>query len=239
VSCWYTLAHNTVKVVVHNVSSSTPLWTYDYALSSGVYYEGTSDIDITDDGSYFIVGTLGDDANLNPEVHIFSRDSTPHIYYTVDMPGSMLSVDIMSDGSYATACGKHIHAHAMGRGGDIVMINTDITGIANTESIDHPGVSSMLEVYPNPFHNLAEIRFSILDTRYSIGQGINQTQLRVYDAAGRCVKTFSLESIIEDQESSILWSGVDDANRVLGCGVYFVELETQDQKITRKVIKLN
>lgn len=239
VSCWYTLAHNTVKVVVHNSSSSTPLWIYDYPVSSGTYQEGTSDIDITDDGSYFIVGTLGDDANLNPEVHIFQRDGTPQIYYTVDMPGSMLSVDIKSDGSYATACGKHIHLNAMGRGGDIVMIDTDITGITNTEAIDLSGVSTMLDVCPNLFHNFTRIRFSILDSRYSMKQGNRTAQLRIYDAAGRLVKSFNLESSIENQESSIFWSGVDDANRMLGCGVYFVQLETQDISITKKIVKLD
>jgi hypothetical protein len=129
VSCWYTGSHNTIKVAVHNVGSSTPLWTYDYPTSSGVYQESAADIDITNNGAYFIIGSWGDAENLNPEVHIFQRDTTPYVYYTVDMPGSIFSVDMSNDGTYATACGKHIHANVSGRGGDIIEIGTDIVGI--------------------------------------------------------------------------------------------------------------
>ncbi len=126
VSCWYSSSYNTVKVVVHNPGSSTPLWVYDYPQSNGTYQEIAGDVDITDDGKYFVVGSWGDAQNLNPEVHIFQRDDTPHLYYTTDMPGSVFSVDISGDGLYATAAGKHIHANVSGRGGDIVLIDTEL-----------------------------------------------------------------------------------------------------------------
>jgi hypothetical protein len=135
VSCWYTTAHNTIKVAVHNVGSPTPLWTYNYPTSSGVYQESPTDIDITSNGAYFIIGSWGDAGNVNPEVHIFQRDTIPYIYYTVDMPGSVFSVDISNDALYATACGKHIHANVSGRGGDIVQIGTDIVGIKDKSYI--------------------------------------------------------------------------------------------------------
>jgi len=128
VSCWYTTSHNSIKVAMHNVGSSVPLWIYDYPTSSGTYQESAADVDITNNGAYFIIGSWGDAANLNPEVHIFQRDTTPYVYYSVDMPGSMFSVDINNDGTYATACGKHIHANVSGRGGDIIEIGTDIVG---------------------------------------------------------------------------------------------------------------
>ena len=126
VSCWYYSSFNTLKVVVHNPGSSTPLWVYDYPQSSGTYQEVAGDVDITDDGSYFVVGSWGDIENLNPEIHIFQRDDTPHLLHTIDMPGSVFSVDISGDGLYATACGKHIHGNENGRGGDIVLIDTGL-----------------------------------------------------------------------------------------------------------------
>ncbi|MBN2619656.1 hypothetical protein JXB22_01095 [candidate division WOR-3 bacterium] len=139
VSCWYTGSHNTIKVAVHTISSPTPLWVYDYPISSGVYQESAADVDITNNGAYFIIGSWGDAANLNPEVHILQRDTLPHVYYTVDMPGSVFSVDMSNDGTYATACGKHIHANVSGRGGDIVEIGTDIVGKKEAASVscDH------------------------------------------------------------------------------------------------------
>ena len=234
VSCWYTLTHNTIKVVVHDTGSATPLWIYDYPISSGTYQEGCQDIDITDDGAYFIVGSLGDDANINPEVHIFQRDATPHVYYTVDMPGSMVSVDIQGDGSYATAAGKHIHLNAMGRGGDIVMINTDITGITDTEST-HLGVEPLsLDIYPNPFRECTKIKYSILDTRSLI----QNSAVSIYDASGRLVKVLGPVSSIENQGSEVLWDGTDQTNRQVGSGVYFVQLEADEQTVTKKIVKL-
>jgi hypothetical protein len=243
VSCWYTTTFTTLKVVVHDIGSSTPLWIYDYPVSSGAYQEDPMDVDITDDGQYFIVGSLGDDANINPEVHIFQRDNTPHIYYTVDMPGSVFSVDIANDGSYATAAGKHIHANAMGRGGDVVLINTDILGITNTESINVPVERLSLNIYPNPFKYETTIRFMIDDARCKEQElqnsnfAMRKHIMKIYDATGRLVKSFNLESRIQNRESPVSWNGTDSSNRKLPGGVYFVQLETEGQTITKKITK--
>ena len=231
ISCWYNMPHNTIKVVVHDTASSIPLWIYDYPTSSGTYQEVCYDIDITDDGAYFIIGSWGDDANLNPEVHIFQRDSMPHIYYTVDMPGSVFSVDIANDGSYATAAGKHIHANVTGRGGDVVMINTDITGITNTGSVDFPIEYLSLDVSPNPFTQETDIQYQITDNSREIW-------LKIYDTSGILVKSmFGLSSVI-GHPLSVNWDGTDQANRQLPGGIYFVQLETGEHIISQKIVKL-
>jgi hypothetical protein len=229
VSCWYTLSHTTIKVAVHDTSSSTPLWTYDYPTSSGVWGEGTQDIDITDDGKYFIVGSLGDSASTNPEVHIFQRDTTPHVYYTVDMPGSVVSVDIAGDGSYATACGKHVHLGVMGRGGDIVLINTDIsTGVKED---DHTVTSGSMDISirPNPFSTL---------TRISVGkvQSAQSMELGIYDATGKLVRSLRPSSYA--LRSTLIWDGRDDQGRSLPGGVYFLEVTVAGQEATKEIILL-
>ncbi len=229
VSCWYTLSHNTIKVAVHDTSSSTPLWTYDYPTSSGAWGEGTQDIDITDDGKYFIVGSLGDSASTNPEVHIFQRDTTPHIYYTVDMPGSMVSVDITSDGSYATACGKHIHLGVMGRGGDIVLINTDLgTGVKENDNRVTSG-SMDISINPNPFRDIARITIGM-------EQSAQNMELSIYDAAGKLVRSFRPTPFT--LRPTLIWDGRDDQNRLLPSGVYFLEVETAGQKATKEIVLL-
>jgi hypothetical protein len=244
VSCWYNTPHNTIKVVVHDTASSTPLWIYDYPTSSGTYQEVCYDIDITDDGAYFIIGSWGDDANLNPEVHIFQRDTTPHIYYTVDMPGSVFSVDIANDGSYATAAGKHIHANVTGRGGDVVMINTDITGITTAEYDDLRDESILLDVYPNPFRDVTQIRFMIGEANQNISGSAGRASeyqhpdLSIYDISGRLVRDFSLATTYCLLPTVVSWDGTDQANRRLGSGVYFVQLETDERVVMEKIIKL-
>jgi WD40 repeat protein len=121
VSCWYSSSFSTVKVAVHDWSSSTPLWIYDYPQSNGVYNELARDVDISDDGKFFVVGSQGDQQDLNHEVHIFWRDKTPHLLHTNNMPGSVFSVDISGDGRYVTAAGKYVHANVPGQGGYIVL----------------------------------------------------------------------------------------------------------------------
>ncbi len=126
VAGWYASSFNSARITVHNSTSAVPIWSYTFAPSSGLYQESIRDIEMSTDGRYIIVGSWGDDANINPEVHIFDRDAGGTPYFTVDMPGSVFSVDISDDGNYATACGKHVHANVSGHGGDVVAIDLDL-----------------------------------------------------------------------------------------------------------------
>jgi hypothetical protein len=71
-------------------------------------------------------------------------------------------------------------------------------------------------------------------------QGIagKKVSLKVYDATGRLVKDFS--PLLSDigYQSSIIWDAKDDHNRKLSSGVYFIRLETEDHKATKKAILL-
>jgi hypothetical protein len=141
----------TLRVMEWNGASYQELWNW----SPGGHYVGR--IAISTDGSTIVSGDAG---NINPEVNIFQRDTIPHIFYSVDMPGSMFSADISSDGNYVTACGKHIHANVSGRGGDIVMIGTDIVGISENDLVDLHSNLVLLSAYPNPFTKSIIINFS-------------------------------------------------------------------------------
>lgn len=229
VSCWYTTAHNTIKVAVHNAGSSTPLWVYDYPTSSGVYQESAADVDITNSGKYFIIGSWGDANNINPEVHIFQRDTTPYVYYTVDMPGSIFSVDISSDGMYATACGKHIHANVSGRGGDIVQIGTDIVGTSENGATG-PYSNVILDVHPNPFTKSTGIR-------YWIGSSATDIELKIYDISGKLVKSFlhlTRDALL--QPTLLFWDGTDDYGHELPTGVYFVKLQIDEHVESKNLV---
>jgi hypothetical protein len=113
-----------------------------------------------------------------------------------------------------------------------VFLRENVTPQAVTENEKQRAVSRILNVTPNPFCDKTEIRYSIHDTGYLIYDPI----LKIYDAGGRLVKSFDLLSSIEYQESSISWSGVDDANRQLGSGVYFVVLSTDKSVQSERLI---
>jgi hypothetical protein len=86
-----------------------------------------------------------------------------------------------------------------------------------------------IRVYPNPFKHVTRIGYSILARPTShgsvggTGYSIQNVTLRIYDASGRIVNTFSPASSIEKQESEVMWDGTDQFNHQLGSGVYFVE----------------
>ncbi|RKX69935.1 hypothetical protein DRP53_06650 [candidate division WOR-3 bacterium] len=97
------------------------------------------------------------------------------------------------------------------------------TGNNSSES-EEP--TTTLFVAPNPFKNRVTIGWHFKDR--------NEVSLRIYDATGRLVKEF----ILPTASTVISWDGRDDSGRKVGCGVYFVRLETGDQKFTRKVLLL-
>lgn len=101
-----------------------------------------------------------------------------------------------------------------------------------TEHDDEITTNCALNVLPNPFSKLTHIRYSILDTRCSI----QNSALAIYDVSGRLVKSFNLESSIQNQESAVFWDGTDQAERYLPSGVYFIRLDTGVETAVEKVL---
>jgi hypothetical protein len=99
------------------------------------------------------------------------------------------------------------------------------TGIEEYDQPKKQLISHAVQIYPNPFRNTAKIRFSI-----------QNSNIRIYDASGRMVKSFNLGSSIHNQESEVIWDGTDQLNRRLPSGVYFVNFSTEKQSETRKVL---
>jgi len=99
-----------------------------------------------------------------------------------------------------------------------------------------------LQVSPNPFRGHTEIRYTIHDTGYRIQDtryNLQDASLKIYDASGRIVKSFNLESCIVNQVSAVIWDGTDDSGCRLPSGVYFIRLEGDEIRKTKKVILLN
>jgi parallel beta-helix repeat protein len=93
-------------------------------------------------------------------------------------------------------------------------------------------VRLVLQVAPNPFRNFTNIRYTIHDPGYTI----QKPKLRIFDVCGRLVKTFGLESVIENPGSTISWYGDDETGREVASGVYFVRLIAAESSTTSKVL---
>ncbi len=100
-------------------------------------------------------------------------------------------------------------------------VDVAITGVSEYSASPVYGAKYFLNVNPNPFTQLTQIRCTIQDA----GCTIEHPGLAIYDAAGRKVKSFDHESWIMDRESGVVWDGCDDNGQQLGSGVYFLELQ--------------
>ena len=96
----------------------------------------------------------------------------------------------------------------------------------------------ILTAYPNPFREITDIRYGITDNGYLIGD-MSNAEIKIYDAAGRLVKNFTVPSAYSLVPTSIRWDGSDQSGSVLPAGVYFVHLEAGDAIVSQKIVKLN
>ena len=96
-------------------------------------------------------------------------------------------------------------------------------------------VRLFLQVSPNPFRNLTDIRYQISDNGNKSTTDVN-AELGIYDIAGRLVKSFPVQSSVIGHQLSVKWDGTDQLNRQLASGVYFIKLTVAASSTTRKVL---
>jgi hypothetical protein len=83
---------------------------------------------------------------------------------------------------------------------------------------------------PNPFNPVTTIS-------YTIGAGVSEAELGVYNVAGRLVRT--LDSGVSKQgKHTAVWDGRDDGGERVASGIYFVTLTAGNERQTRKVVLL-
>ena len=124
VSCWYSSSYNRNYIRVHGMETGVSLWAYTYNLGTGLQ-DLPVDVDMSADGSWFAVGSWGDQGSQNGEVVVFSR-WYPTPYYELDMAGSCFTLDLSADGHSLIAGGKHVHANVFGNGGDLYVVDLDL-----------------------------------------------------------------------------------------------------------------
>jgi len=87
-----------------------------------------------------------------------------------------------------------------------------------------------LNISPNPFTGITDIRYQISDT------GHQKPGLKVYDVGGRLIRDLSDRLSPIGHPSSVKWDGTDYIGKRVPEGVYFVRLQNTHFNVTKKVI---
>ncbi len=95
--------------------------------------------------------------------------------------------------------------------------------------VTRPSSDLTLETAPNPFRSTTTVRFTLATAQ--------RVRLRVYDVAGRVVRTLE-QGEAPAGETTMAWDGRDDAGRRASDGLYLVALETTRGNAARRILHL-
>ena len=115
----------------------------------------------------------------------------------------------------------------------IIMVTYQVS-IDESKTGELQSIILNLEIYPNPFRSKTDIRYQISNKGYIA----KSTGIKIYDVTGRLVRSFSLSAPYSSLPAVITWSGNDDLGRALPGGVYFIQLESGSNRITKKALLL-
>jgi hypothetical protein len=197
-----------------------------FTLLGGDYYGGYSDVgDVDGDGipeialegrqTVFIIKAAGNDS-----FYVWAAlpgNSSGSSVRVFDVDGNGLSEVIIS-------------------GNDQTKIYEYQVGIAETTASEIQNAT--LTVYPNPFKNCTNIRFTVPPEVESRKNTV--VSMKIYDPTGRLVKSLYPESGIMNHGSVFVWDGIDDQGRAVPQGIYFLRLDNPDSDdiLCQKVLRV-
>ena len=88
--------------------------------------------------------------------------------------------------------------------------------------------AASLQAYPNPFNPRTTFVFTL--------PGAPAATLRVYDVAGRLVRTLLENGDVGTTQATVDWDGRDDAGRTVAAGIYIGRLESGGHTATTAVV---
>jgi hypothetical protein len=107
---------------------------------------------------------------------------------------------------------------------------TNPTDVPGEPAVDTPRVTMLKQNHPNPFNPVTTIQFDLAAN--------GRVQLRIYDVAGRQVRTLLDAEMQAGWDRSATWNGFDDAGRQVPTGVYFYKLDAAGLTMTKKMVMM-
>jgi photosystem II stability/assembly factor-like uncharacterized protein len=114
------------------------------------------------------------------------------------------------------------------RDGGNTWLQANVVGIGSSEVRRHES-QFVTQVYPNPFTKQTAILF-IPDAL--------PIKLKIYDVAGKIVKSFFTNNQSLTTNNYFIWDGTDDNGSPLSPGIYFARFLIAGKTLTHKIIRL-
>ncbi len=181
-------------------------------------------------GGYVYVG------NFSFELYLVRTDTMGYNYwaqfYGGDYTDCAYSVQVTPDGGYIIAG----VTNSFGAGENdayVIRIGPDETGMAESKEREIRPLT--ISVYPNPFYEKLAIKYQISNNKCQMNDKL-PISIKIYDAVGRLVHQFNHLTV--QSFNRLTWSGADETGRKVPAGIYFIRLETDFLRETRKVLLL-
>ena len=111
---------------------------------------------------------------------------------------------------------------------DFVLLGSfDLTGIDDGMTLSF--ITDLGQNSPNPFNPTTRISFSL--------EQAGPASLKVYDAAGRLVKTL-VQGSLPWGENQVNWNGNDESGKPVASGIYFYRLEADGKSMGKRMVLL-
>jgi hypothetical protein len=120
-----------------------------------------------------------------------------------------------------------------GRGYRYLIVATDLSGNRSLRTLqvsavpDLPTRTALHCAVPNPFNPMTMIGYNLPQP--------STVNLRIYDMAGRLVRTLVRGDVVDAGRQEVIWRGRDDSGRQVAAGVYFYKLDAGSFSETKRM----
>jgi hypothetical protein len=106
---------NQIVLTGFEIDDPTPVWIYESEIYRDVLDNYCTDIELSADGEWVVVGTCGISDSGPPETWVFKFSDPEEPAFTIDNRGAVMNVDVTPDGRYMASVSQSIN-HGMSYG---------------------------------------------------------------------------------------------------------------------------